>query len=525
MAQIFKNNITGTLAAQLNAGATTCTLYTGHTFTDPGSDWYLATLVGVTGTTETSWEIVRVTDVSTNTLTITRAQESTADATWPVGTRIEARLTAGATESKANLGAAAYKAVGTGSGDVAAGNRGVTNGDSHDHNGGDGAQIAYSSLSGLPTLGTAAATASTDYAPAAKGVTNGDSHNHNGGDGAQIAYSSLSGLPTLGTAASKDVGTGSGQVSAGDHAHASTYQPLDADLTALAGLSTTGLIERTGAGTAGIVSVTTAGKAILDDADAAAQRTTLSVQETLTAARTYYVRTDGSDSNTGLANTSGGAFLTIGHAMDVARSINLSIYDITIAVGAGTFAESLLPAPYVTGGGIIKVQGTAGSTTISMADGNCIEGAGYCTWFFLDLILTNSDGGGVEANDNITIILENVTFGAIISTAVAARSGGRVFLDGDITITGNCGEFFSAYRNGAIYNVGNSTTLSGTRAFTTFAKAETASYIQYEGSFTGSATGKRYSVTGNSVINTFGAGATYLPGDVAGTTATGGQYL
>jgi len=166
VAQIFKNNTTGTLAVQLNAGATTCTLYTGHTFIDPGSDWYLATLVGVTGTTETSWEIVKVTNVATNTLTIERAQESTSDATWSVGTRIEARLTAGATESKANLGAAAYKAVGTGSGDVAAGNRGVTNGDSHDHNGGDGGQIAYSSLSGLPTLGTAAAAATTDFAAA-----------------------------------------------------------------------------------------------------------------------------------------------------------------------------------------------------------------------------------------------------------------------------------------------------------------------------------------------------------------------
>jgi hypothetical protein len=39
------------------------------------------------------------------------------------------------------------------------------------------------------------------YAPIAKGVTNGDAHDHNGGDGAQIAYASLSGLPTLGTAA------------------------------------------------------------------------------------------------------------------------------------------------------------------------------------------------------------------------------------------------------------------------------------------------------------------------------------
>lgn len=44
-------------------------------------------------------------------------------------------------------------------------------------------------------LGTAAYTASTDYAVAAKGVTNGDSHDHSGGGGAQIAYGGLSGLP------------------------------------------------------------------------------------------------------------------------------------------------------------------------------------------------------------------------------------------------------------------------------------------------------------------------------------------
>lgn len=54
---------------------------------------------------------------------------------------------------------------------------------------------AYGDLTGLPTLGTAAAAATTDFAPAAQGVANGNSHNHDGGDGAQIAYGSLSGLP------------------------------------------------------------------------------------------------------------------------------------------------------------------------------------------------------------------------------------------------------------------------------------------------------------------------------------------
>jgi len=71
---------------------------------------------------------------------------------------------------------------------------GVTNGDSHDHAGGDGAQIAYSGLSGLPTLGSIADNAESDFAVAAKGVTNGDSHDHAAGDGAQIDHGGLAGL-------------------------------------------------------------------------------------------------------------------------------------------------------------------------------------------------------------------------------------------------------------------------------------------------------------------------------------------
>lgn len=58
-------------------------------------------------------------------------------------------------------------------------------------------------------------------------------------------------------------------------------QPLDADLTAIAGLTSAAgkLIEYTGTGTAQVISITTAGKALIDDADADAQRTTLSAME------------------------------------------------------------------------------------------------------------------------------------------------------------------------------------------------------------------------------------------------------
>jgi hypothetical protein len=68
--------------------------------------------------------------------------------------------------------------------------------------------------------------------------------------------------------------------------------------------------------------------------------------------------------------------------------------------------------------------------------------------------------------------------------------------------------------------------LTGTPAFTYFIEATSLSIAQMKwGSISGGATGVRYYCDMNSVINTQGSGTSYLPGNAAGITATGGQYI
>lgn len=82
------------------------------------------------------------------------------------------------------------------------------------------------------------------------------------------------------------VAGGTGATTAGAALTALGAQPADAELTAIAGLASAAdrLPYFTGSGTAALATFTAAGRALVDDADAAAQRTTLGLGALATAA-------------------------------------------------------------------------------------------------------------------------------------------------------------------------------------------------------------------------------------------------
>jgi hypothetical protein len=256
-------------------------------------------------------------------------------------------------------------------------------------------------------------------------------------------------------------------------------------------------------------------------------------REVLAANRTYYVRTDGSNGNDGLSNASGGAFLTLQKAIDVVAGLDLSIYNVTIQAGSGTYTGGVAVNGAWVGAGAVTLRGdttTPANCIISTTGASCItcSSNGRLNVEGFEFRTTTSGSALDASTGGFITVSGNVNFGACAANHLRAIQYGSIFIGGvNYTINGNAQRHLSSSPVGYINMANLTATLSGAPAFSSqFAFADRLGFITNANVvYSGSATGTRYVANSNAVINTNGGGASYFPGSVAGSTATGGQYL
>ena len=259
-------------------------------------------------------------------------------------------------------------------------------------------------------------------------------------------------------------------------------------------------------------------------------------REMLTANRTYYVRTDGNNANNGLSDASDGAFLTWAKAFAVIQTLDFAGLTVTIKHGSETgktFTEQL-SIPVWVGGGALIISGNGASNTFLNAPNQTIfvnSGSLPGGVTLTNVKLGSSGNTAIQVNyPGLVSLGSGVEFGSAASMHMyAAIAGAKILAATSYTISGNAQRHAWAASGGLVQLQSSTVTLTGSPVFSTaFAHAQGGSSIViYSEAFSGStgSTSKRYVADTNGIINTFGQPTTYLPGDTAGTTATGGQYV
>ena len=203
-------------------------------------------------------------------------------------------------------------------------------------------------------------------------------------------------------------------------------QAVDAGLTSISGLTTAAnnMIYTTGSDTYAVTSLTAAGRALLDDADAAAQRTTLGLGSAATTASTAYATSaQGSTADTALQPsdnisvlTNNSGYITGNQTITLSGDVSGSgTTAITTNIGANKVGVNELNLSEGTSGQFLK---TDGSGTISFADAPTIASFAVPNGEGIDFSAT-SDGAGVDTSS----LLDDYEEGSWTPTINSPESG------------------------------------------------------------------------------------------------------
>lgn len=249
-------------------------------------------------------------------------------------------------------------------------------------------------------------------------------------------------------------------------------------------------------------------------------------RELLTANRTYYVRTDGSDSNTGLANTSGGAFLTIQKALDVVGALDISIYTATIKLETGTYtlSSTIYPQKFVGNSIVIEGDTTTPSNVIitgSIATGFLFSFFGISGYTLKGVTLENTGASGRHIELVASFLRVAKLKHSTCQYSLRAQNNSVYYVEGNYEVAASM-DFCYIGSSSTLWSRSVTITVSGNPTWTSgMFMAESGGVIDLAAAtYSGSASGNRYNATTNSVIRSTNT----IPGTTGGTIATGGQY-
>ncbi len=251
----------------------------------------------------------------------------------------------------------------------------------------------------------------------------------------------------------------------------------------------------------------------------------------LTGPTTYYVASNGSDSNSGLSSSS--PFATRQHAVNVVyNTLDTAGYAVTIGVADGNYTDPVTVSGPLYGGGSLSFVGdtvTPASCSISVTGGNCFLFTNGAIASVSGFQLSTTTTGHAIASDfnSVAYVNGNMNYGAVAGSHLMADHGGEISISSSYTISGGGNTHWTAQRGGAIFVPGVSVAVTTPVTIGGFAASlDMGKIVCPSISFSGGSnvTGSKFTLTALSLLDANGAGGNYLPGTVAGTISTGSQY-